>query len=30
VRRATREELTRVVGPKGASAVIDHFARTRT
>jgi len=30
VRRATREELTRVVGPKVASAVIDHFARTRT
>jgi excinuclease ABC subunit C len=30
VRRATREELTSVVGPKVASAVIDHFARTRT
>jgi excinuclease ABC subunit C len=26
VRRATREELTRVVGAKGASAIIDHFA----
>jgi excinuclease ABC subunit C len=30
VRRATREELTGIVGPKVASAVIDHFARTRT
>jgi excinuclease ABC subunit C len=30
VRRATREELSSVVGPKVASAVIDHFARTRT
>jgi excinuclease ABC subunit C len=30
VRRATREELTSVVGPKVASAVIDHFARART
>jgi len=30
VRRATREELTSVVGPKVATAVIDHFARTRT
>ena len=30
VRRATREELTSVVGPKVAAAVIDHFARTRT
>jgi excinuclease ABC subunit C len=30
VRRATREELTSVVGPKVASAVLDHFARTRT
>jgi len=28
VRRATREELTSVVGPKVASAVIDHFARS--
>jgi excinuclease ABC subunit C len=27
VRRATREELTRVVGPKGASAIIDFFAQ---
>jgi excinuclease ABC subunit C len=26
VRRATREELTRVVGAKAASAIIDHFA----
>jgi excinuclease ABC subunit C len=26
VRRATREELTRVVGAKGASAIIDHFS----
>jgi excinuclease ABC subunit C len=25
VRRATREELTRVVGPKAASAIIEHF-----
>jgi excinuclease ABC subunit C len=30
VRRATREELTSIVGAKVASAVIDHFARTRT
>jgi excinuclease ABC subunit C len=30
VRRATREELSSVVGAKLASAVIDHFARTRT
>jgi excinuclease ABC subunit C len=30
VRRATREELTSVVGAKVASAVLDHFARTRT
>ena len=30
VRRATREELTGVVGPKVASAVIDHFARAGT
>jgi excinuclease ABC subunit C len=30
VRRATREELTSVVGPKVAAAVIDHFARART
>jgi len=28
VRRATREELTSVVGPKVASAVLDHFARS--
>jgi excinuclease ABC subunit C len=28
VRRATREELASVVGPKAAAAVIDHFART--
>jgi excinuclease ABC subunit C len=28
VRRATREELTRVVGAKGASAIINHFAHT--
>ena len=28
VRRATREELTTVVGPKVAAAVIDHFARS--
>jgi excinuclease ABC subunit C len=28
VRRATREELGAVVGPKAAAAVIDHFART--
>jgi len=28
VRRATREELTSVVGPKVASAVIDYFARS--
>jgi excinuclease ABC subunit C len=28
VRRATREELTAVVGAKAATAVIDHFART--
>ncbi|HEV8394447.1 MAG TPA: excinuclease ABC subunit UvrC [Vicinamibacterales bacterium] len=28
VRRATREELTSVVGAKVASAVIDHFARS--
>jgi excinuclease ABC subunit C len=28
VRRATREELSSVVGPKVASAVIDHFARS--
>jgi len=28
VRRATREELTSVVGPKVAAAVIDHFARS--
>jgi len=27
VRRATREELSAVVGPKAAAAVIDHFAR---
>ena len=27
VRRATREELTRVVGAKGASAIIDHFSQ---
>jgi excinuclease ABC subunit C len=26
VRRATREELTRVVGPKAARAIIEHFA----
>jgi excinuclease ABC subunit C len=26
VRRATREELTRVVGAKGASAIINHFS----
>jgi excinuclease ABC subunit C len=29
VRRATREELTGVVGPKVAAAVIDHFARSQ-
>jgi excinuclease ABC subunit C len=29
VRRATREELTRVVGPKAADAVLEHFAHTR-
>jgi excinuclease ABC subunit C len=29
VRRATREELTRVVGAKAASAVIEHFAQSR-
>jgi excinuclease ABC subunit C len=28
VRRATREELMRVVGPRVADAVIQHFART--
>ena len=28
VRRATREELTRVVGPKGANAIINHFSHT--
>jgi excinuclease ABC subunit C len=28
VRRATREELTRVVGAKAASAIIEHFAQT--
>jgi excinuclease ABC subunit C len=28
VRRATREELDAVVGPKAAAAVIDYFART--
>ena len=28
VRRATREELTRVVGAKGASAIIEYFAQT--
>ena len=28
VRRATREELSAVVGAKAAAAVIDHFART--
>jgi excinuclease ABC subunit C len=28
VRRATREELASVVGPKAAAAVIDYFART--
>jgi hypothetical protein len=28
VRRATREELTRVVGARAASAIIDHFAQT--
>ncbi len=28
VRRATREELTRVVGARSASAVIEHFAHT--
>jgi len=27
VRRATREELEAVVGPKAAAAVVDHFAR---
>ena len=27
VRRATREELTRAVGPRLASAIIDHFTR---
>ena len=27
VRRATREELDAVVGPKAAAAVIDYFAR---
>jgi excinuclease ABC subunit C len=29
VRRATREELDAVVGPKAAAAVLDYFARTR-
>jgi excinuclease ABC subunit C len=29
VRRATREELTAVVGAKAAAAVIDHFERLR-
>jgi excinuclease ABC subunit C len=29
VRRATREELAAVVGPKAASAVIDYFARAQ-
>jgi len=28
VRRATREELEAVVGAKGATAVIDYFARS--
>jgi hypothetical protein len=28
VRRATREELASVVGPKAAAAVIDYFARS--
>ncbi len=28
VRRATREELAAIVGPKGAGAVIDYFARS--
>ena len=28
VRRATREELTRVVGARAARAIIDHFAQT--
>ena len=28
VRRATREELDAVVGPKAAAAVIDYFARS--
>ena len=28
VRRATREELDSVVGPKAAAAVIDYFARS--
>jgi excinuclease ABC subunit C len=28
VRRATREELDAVVGPKVASAVIDYFAKS--
>jgi len=28
VRRATREELTRVVGAKGANAIINHFSHT--
>jgi excinuclease ABC subunit C len=28
VRRATREELTRVVGAKAASAIIEHFSQT--
>jgi len=28
VRRATREELTSVVGAKAADAIVAHFART--
>ena len=28
VRRATREELDAVVGPKAATAVIDYFAKS--
>jgi excinuclease ABC subunit C len=28
VRRATREELGAVVGPKAASAVLDYFAKS--
>ena len=29
VRRATREELAAVVGPKAAATVIDYFARAQ-